>query len=426
MFSLDIRTIVFSNLLTAIVGILVLLLLWRQSRGRFRGMGLWVFDFIFQTIALFLIVLRGSIPDWTSIVLSNTLVIAGAILGYIGLERFVGRTSRQIHNFAFLAVFAGVHAYFLLVQPNIAARTLNLSVGLLIICLQCAWLLLRGVESGMRPLTRGVGGVFVVYCLVSVIRIIRFFVGPDLSPVYFQSGVFESIMLVCYQLLFIILAYSLILMVNKRLHLEIKTQEMKFSKAFHSSSYAITLTRLLDGQIEEVNEAFLKITGYRLDEVIGATTIDLNLWKLTEDRVFVLTELSRRGRVDQREFQFRTKGDEVVTGLFSAEIILIYGQKYVLSSISDVTDRKRAEEERERLIVELKNALAEVKTLRGFIPICAGCKKIRDDEGYWQQVEKYVQDRSEAQFSHGICPDCMRALYPDIAEEILDGDDKRF
>ena len=68
---------------------------------------------------------------------------------------------------------------------------------------------------------------------------------------------------------------------------------------------------------------------------------------------------------------------------------------------------------------ELKNALAEIKTLRGFIPICSNCKKIRDDEGYWQQIEMYIQARSEAEFSHGICPDCMRALYPDIAEQIL-------
>ena len=68
---------------------------------------------------------------------------------------------------------------------------------------------------------------------------------------------------------------------------------------------------------------------------------------------------------------------------------------------------------------ELETALAEIKTLRGFIPICSNCKKIRDDEGYWQQIEMYIQARSEAEFSHGICPDCMRALYPDIAEQIL-------
>ncbi len=68
-------------------------------------------------------------------------------------------------------------------------------------------------------------------------------------------------------------------------------------------------------------------------------------------------------------------------------------------------------------IVELRRALAEIKTLRGIVPICAGCKKIRDDEGFWQQVEVYVREHTEAEFSHGLCPECMKKLYPDIVGE---------
>ena len=74
----------------------------------------------------------------------------------------------------------------------------------------------------------------------------------------------------------------------------------------------------------------------------------------------------------------------------------------------------KMDRERERLIIDLENALAEVKTLRGFLPICANCKKIRDDEGYWQRIEKYIEDRSDAQFSHSICPECSKQLYPDL------------
>jgi hypothetical protein len=69
--------------------------------------------------------------------------------------------------------------------------------------------------------------------------------------------------------------------------------------------------------------------------------------------------------------------------------------------------------ERSRLIEKLEAALKDVKTLKGFIPICASCKKVRDDQGYWNQIEKYIRDRSEAEFSHGICPDCAEKLYPD-------------
>ena len=77
------------------------------------------------------------------------------------------------------------------------------------------------------------------------------------------------------------------------------------------------------------------------------------------------------------------------------------------------------EEQKSDLINDLQKALAEVKQLIGILPICASCKKIRDDEGYWKEVETYISDHSEAQFSHGICPDCMRKLYPEIADEVL-------
>ena len=85
----------------------------------------------------------------------------------------------------------------------------------------------------------------------------------------------------------------------------------------------------------------------------------------------------------------------------------------------DISKRQQVEKEREKLIQELQKALAEVKTLSGLIPICASCKKIRDDKGYWGQIESYISDHSEAEFSHGICPDCMKKLYPDLMEDDL-------
>jgi len=80
----------------------------------------------------------------------------------------------------------------------------------------------------------------------------------------------------------------------------------------------------------------------------------------------------------------------------------------------EIERRREAEAERDRVIRELQKSLAEVKTLRGFLPICAHCKKIRDNQGYWNRSESYIQAHSEAEFSHGICPDCARELYPDM------------
>jgi two-component system cell cycle sensor histidine kinase/response regulator CckA len=78
---------------------------------------------------------------------------------------------------------------------------------------------------------------------------------------------------------------------------------------------------------------------------------------------------------------------------------------------------KQAEEERERLIRELQDALANIKTLKGLLPICYSCKQIRDDKGYWNQIDTYVREHTEAEFTHGICPACAKKLYPDYYRE---------
>lgn len=89
----------------------------------------------------------------------------------------------------------------------------------------------------------------------------------------------------------------------------------------------------------------------------------------------------------------------------------------ILLTVNDITQLKKNEKDKENLIGELSKALSEVKTLSGFLPICASCKKIRDDSGYWTQIESYIRDHSEADFTHSICPDCARKLYPDIFKD---------
>lgn len=92
-------------------------------------------------------------------------------------------------------------------------------------------------------------------------------------------------------------------------------------------------------------------------------------------------------------------------------------RRELTSAQQEIERRKAAEAENVRLIGELQQALAEVKTLRGFLPICASCKSVRDDAGYWQKIERYIESHSDARFTHGICPSCIERLYPDLASE---------
>lgn len=83
-------------------------------------------------------------------------------------------------------------------------------------------------------------------------------------------------------------------------------------------------------------------------------------------------------------------------------------------------ESQRLQEELEDTIEHLKTTLSTVKTLTGLLPICASCKKIRDDKGCWNQIELYIQEHSEANFSHGICPECAKKLYPELYQEDMD------
>src|SRR5438093_1680495 len=88
-----------------------------------------------------------------------------------------------------------------------------------------------------------------------------------------------------------------------------------------------------------------------------------------------------------------------------------------ISLTREIEERKRSEAERERLIHLLEDALANVKQLKGLLPICASCKRIRDDRGYWNQIEEYIRKHTEAEFTHGLCPECARKLYPELYQK---------
>ena len=114
-------------------------------------------------------------------------------------------------------------------------------------------------------------------------------------------------------------------------------------------------------------------------------------------------------------WQSDKKGIEIENRPVLAILKQVAEIKFELSlAQQEIERRKAAEKERDEVIQKLQKALSEVKTLRGFLPICSSCKSIRDDKGYWNRIEKYIQDHSDAEFSHGICPDCAKKLYPDI------------
>lgn len=171
-------------------------------------------------------------------------------------------------------------------------------------------------------------------------------------------------------------------------------------------------------RLTKVNRAMLAQYGLTAAEMLGLTPRDFFTHDLAHGRQ-VWHKLFDQGQLHIETEERRADGSQM---WIEGDYICLNNQEGQITGHfgiqRDVTARVQAEEEREKLIAELQVALAEIKTLRGIVPICASCKKIRDDEGYWHDVVTYVRERTEAEFTHGICPDCAKKLYPEFYGDI--------
>jgi PAS domain S-box-containing protein len=202
---------------------------------------------------------------------------------------------------------------------------------------------------------------------------------------------------------------------RKQVEAALCESEDRYRTFFEHSIDAILLTAP-DGRIFAANPAACRIFGRSEEDIcrVGrAGVIDM-----TDARLPAALEQRARTGMFKGELTFLRKDGTLFPGELSTALFRDRNGLVKTSMIiRDITDRKRAEYEREQLIEALQEALANIKTLSGMLPICASCKKIRDDSGYWSQIEAYVQAHSDAVFSHGICPDCTRQLYGDFFEE---------
>lgn len=178
----------------------------------------------------------------------------------------------------------------------------------------------------------------------------------------------------------------------------------------------IVLRKDVSGRFTFASQRFCQLLGKPLNEILGKTDFD-----------FFPEDLAQKYRNDDKRVMESKKSLDIAEEHVNVNERIQYVQvvkvpiydahQHVIGVqviFWDITERKNSEIERERLIRELQNALAEVKTLTGIVPICAGCKQIRDDKGYWNQVEAYVEKHSLAKFSHGLCPKCATIYFPNV------------
>jgi len=181
------------------------------------------------------------------------------------------------------------------------------------------------------------------------------------------------------------------------------------------NSHDILTIRDADARVRYISPSIQRIMGYRQEEMIGSTGFELIH---PEDRSNVETALNEfwknPGARDSIQYRARHANGSWVSLEVVAYNLLDHPEiRGVVINGRDISERTQTEAERERTIAELQEAVSKLDTLTGLLTICASCKKIHAENGSWQQIESYIRDRSQVEFSHTMCPECSLIWYPD-------------
>jgi diguanylate cyclase (GGDEF)-like protein/PAS domain S-box-containing protein len=329
----------------------VVVLLWLQYRRSFPGLGQWVAGFAMLTSSIVLIMLGGIVPLWVSTLIGgNMLVLGGVILLFRGLEAFTGQRSNPFINAVVWIASAALQSYFIFVQPNLAAQNINITVALLFISAQIAWLMLHRVGSETRSMTQFVGYLFVVLGLVSAVRIM---INLD---ILLGNGDFElfasldALLNLVYQICFFATTYGLFFLINQRLFEELRTQQtvLERSKAHNQKLAELAPDAIFiysDGVINFVNSAAVTLLGAaNADEIIGKNVHEIMHPDYRPSAgQSIAGKLARERTTPLFAEKLISFDGSIVDVEFMTSQIEYQGQAALRTIVRENTDRKRAE-----------------------------------------------------------------------------------
>ena len=207
---------------------------------------------------------------------------------------------------------------------------------------------------------------------------------------------------------------------RKQMEEALRSSETRYRRLFETAQDGILIIDADTAQIIDVNPFLTEMLGYSHKDFMGRKLWEIGAFQDIEASKVAFLELQRKGYVRYEDLPLETRDERQVDVEFISNVYFVNHKRVIQCNIRDITLRKRIEDERRKLLHDLQDALTKIKRLRGLLPICASCKKIRDDKGYWNELEAYILEHSEAEITHGICPDCMKKLYGAVLEEDFD------
>jgi len=207
--------------------------------------------------------------------------------------------------------------------------------------------------------------------------------------------------------------------IAKRIEVEeaLRESEIRYRRLFESARDGILILDAETGRIIDANPFLLEVLNDSREDVIGKELWEIGPFENIIANQDVFRKLQFQEYVHYEHLLLQNKDGATIHVEFISNFYFVNEHKVIQCNIRDITKRKWLEEDKQKLMNKLQEAITHIKELKGLLPICANCKKIRNDKGYWQVVEGYISEHTDATFTHGMCPECLKILYPNFAQD---------
>jgi PAS domain-containing protein len=439
---LDMRT------LTLVCGIIsasliVCLVYTYKYRKTYPGFNKWTLAFLCNFIGFILLGFRGVLPDYITVILANTLVVACYVLIARGMNEFASSEQNDWMDIISVLAVVLLFFYFTYVLPNVNIRIGVISTVLIFVCLRCVHIAHRKIAVELDKSNLLLTASFLLAALWLSSRIVLTVYFEAEIKDFLEAGSIQGVSIMVATIVNLLIAVSLLSINSQKLEKEINIKTLEIGEANRKLQLEIKEREEVQEQLRD-SKLLLDATG-RMAGVggweIDADTLEVR-WTAETYRIHEVSPDYRPPLSDAIRFFHPDDREMLSNGIqraldhgepYDLELRLVTAKNNLIwarsicrpevvdgrtvklkGAFQDITGRKKADAEREKLIVELQKALKEIKTLKGIFPICSHCKKIRDDKGLWNQIEEYIQNHSDAEFSHSICRECAEKFYPDM------------
>jgi diguanylate cyclase (GGDEF)-like protein/hemerythrin-like metal-binding protein/PAS domain S-box-containing protein len=351
---IDIHTLALVLGITNLLQVLALFVQYRLAKP-LPGLGWWTLGSLFEALGFAFNFVRDTPGPLGSmaIIANNVLFLSALAFFFIGLKTFLRAPVKSQWLLAIAVPALLAILYFTYLHPDLGGRRIAGSIALAALSLACAWLLhqhkTRAIASSATSLSVVFGFTGVFFLLRMLATLSDHPVNAIFSPTLAHSVIYLVILTVS-----TLWTFGFIILVNQRLNSEHREDKENLRVIFNTSPDAVSINRASDGIYVDCNERFSDLSKFSREEIIGRTSLEIQVWNDPNDRERLVSCLREKGSCEAFEADFRRKDASVINGLMSAKIIPLQGVPHIISVTRDITERKLAERQIQGLVRQLE------------------------------------------------------------------------